>query len=261
MKIQLASDLHVEFFPSYLRRQRLMPCAPEADVLVLPGDVSLGAEVVELFADWPVPVIFVAGNHEFYRGEMAKVRDELKRASAGTAVRFLDNETETIGYVRFLGSTLWTDYRLGEPELPQDMAMSAAAASLNDHRLIRVEGHAFRPQDALAEHLTARSWLEAELQRPHDGPTVVVTHHGPHRVSTHPRYARDALNPAFNSDLSPLLPRATLWVHGHVHDAFDYVAGGCRVVANPRGYPAGTTRTGETAFENAAFCPVCVLDV
>jgi hypothetical protein len=36
--------------------------------------------------------------------------------------------------------------------------------------------------------------------------------------------------------LDKLLPQAQLWLHGHLHAPSDYVAEGCRVVANPLGY-------------------------
>lgn len=91
----------------------------------------------------------------------------------------------------------------------------------------------------------------------------MITHHGPHARSVHPNYAGNPLNPAFNSDLSALLPMADLLIHGHVHDSFDYVEGGCRVVANPRGYPLmKAVRPGKPPeFENPAFLAACVVEV
>lgn len=261
MKIQIASDLHFEFLPPQSGQKRLIPRAPEADVLVLAGDVAAGLDALELFGDWPIPVLYVAGNHEHYSRDMKDIRDRLRSASAGTAVRFMDNEVEVIGGTRFLGTTLWTDYRLYEPAISQQMAMRAAGRGLNDHRLIRLGTRAFSSDDALAEHVAAKAWLEKELCTPYSGPTVVITHHGPHVKSIHPQYAGDVLSPAFSSDLSDLLPHASLWIHGHVHNSFDYVAAGCRVVANPRGYPTGRCSTGQLTFENAKFEPVCVVEV
>jgi Icc-related predicted phosphoesterase len=76
------------------------------------------------------------------------------------------------------------------------------------------------------------------LAEPFDGGTVVVTHHAPSSRSVHTRYARDLLSPAFASSLEKLMDgdRALLWVHGHMHDAFDYEIYGTRIVCNPRGY-------------------------
>ncbi len=53
---------------------------------------------------------------------------------------------------------------------------------------------------------------------------VVLTHHGPHPLSVHPRYLGVALNAAFVSNLTLLLPKAAPWIHAHVHDNFDYHA-------------------------------------
>jgi hypothetical protein len=154
----------------------------------------------------------------------------------GTSARFLDNSVVDFGGTRFLGTTLWTDYRL-QPDVPQARSMDVAARGLADHGRIRHGFGLFSPADAPAEHLASPAWLERELSTPYDGRTVVISHHGPHPGSVHPRYAGDPLNAAFVSDLSPLLGGASLWLHGHVLDSFDYTVHGCRVVANPLGYP------------------------
>ena len=111
-------------------------------------------------------------------------------------------------------------------------------------------------QRALAEHELSRAWLQRELVKHYDGKTVVISHHGPHPLSVHPRYIGEALNAAFVSNLSELLPKADLWIHGHVHDSFDYRVHGCRVIANPAGYTLNRNSVGsakELVFENKAF--------
>src|SRR5690606_28030632 len=110
----------------------------------------------------------------------------------------------------------------------------------------------------------SRSWLQAALQEPYDGTTVVITHHAPHPLSIHEQYRGDLTNAAFVNDLASLLPYAKLWLHGHVHNNFDYRVEGCRVVANPRGY-ARNRREVDSAdqllFENPAFIPQLVVEV
>ena len=59
MKLQLLSDLHLE-----TEDFNAQP-APGAELLVLVGDIDATWVGFERFAQWPVPVIFVAGNHEF----------------------------------------------------------------------------------------------------------------------------------------------------------------------------------------------------
>src|SRR5262249_38300974 len=112
---------------------------------------------------------------------------------------------------------------------------------------------------AVAQHLfdDAVAWLDARFAEPHAGPTVVVTHFAPSRLSIHPRFAGSPINPCFASDLAPRIERwqPQFWLHGHTHDSFDYRIGRTRVVCNPRGYaPNGV-------IENARFDPHLVLDV
>ena len=253
MKIQIASDLHLEFLRNF-QGEHLVSPHPDADVLVLAGDIASGTDAIDLFATWPVPVVYVAGNHEFYRADWAQVRADLRRAAAGTAIHFLDSDAVVINGVRFLGCTLWTDFRAGG--VAQNLAMEIVEDSLNDYRIIRTTAGTLSARDTLDDHEVARAWLERELRQPFAGHTVVVTHHGPHERSVHPRFAGNPVNAGFVSDLSDLLPLAGLWVHGHVHDSFDYVSGDCRVVANPAGYVLNrrTARSAnEFELENRSF--------
>jgi hypothetical protein len=190
-----------------------------------------------------------------YASDFCQTRVALREAAAGTNITFMDNDVADFGGVRFLGTTLWTDYRL-ELNRTQRQLMETAELRINDHYRIRVGDGKFTAQQALAEHEKSRAWLEQELSKPYDGKTVVISHHGPHRLSVHPRYIGEALNAAFVSNLSELLPKAALWIHGHVHDSFDYSVLGCRVVANPAGYARNrhsVSDAKELVFENKAF--------
>lgn len=263
MKIQLASDLHLEFLQRGFPGECLISPAVDADVLVLAGDIANGVQAIELFRDWPVPVLYLAGNHEFYGHSIQGTRADLRKAATGTHITFLDNDAIDFLGVRFLGSTLWTDYRLALNRTQRQL-METAELSINDHNRIVCNEGRFTAAKALAEHELARAWLDRELSRPYDGKTVVITHHGPHPLSVHPRYAGDPVNGAFVSDLSELLPKAQLWLHGHVHDSFDYKIGGCRVVANPLGYARNRNSVGcinELVYENTAFQWACVIEV
>ena len=263
MKLQIASDLHLEFLQRLFPGERLISPAYGADLLVLAGDIANGTEAIELFRDWPVPVLYLAGNHEFYGHSIEQVRTDLRKAAAGTSVTFMDNDVVDFGGVRFLGTTLWTDYRL-ELNRTQRQLMENAELRINDHFRIRCSDGKFTTTKALAEHELARAWLTQELDKPYEGKSVVVSHHGPHPLSVHPRYVGEALNAAFVSNLTELLPKADLWIHGHVHDNFEYRVAGCRVVANPRGYALNrnTVETvKELVFENKAFEWACVVDI
>ncbi len=269
MRIQLASDLHLEHLDYHFPGERLIVPAPDADLLVLAGDIAQGVQALERFAQWPVPVLYVAGNHEFYGTQWSELRAQLHNRSQGTSVVFLDNTVadlsrfthwassrqDELPRLRFLGCTLWTDYRLRCNRTQRQM-MDNAELRIADHSKIWAGDNKFKPSDALADHEHSRAWLEAELAKPFDGQTIVVTHHGPHPLSTHPRYAGDITNAAFVSDLGDLFHGVDLWMHGHVHDSVDYQLGRCRVVANPRGYAYNKhsqLRAQDLQFENPSF--------
>lgn len=261
MRIQIASDLHLESlrrrFPDY----RALDVA-DADVLVLAGDIAAGTDAVDVFADWPVPVIYVHGNHEAYGSVYGELTLAIRARAAGTQVRFLERDEVIIGDVRFLGCCLWTDYELyGTPE----RSMQMARRFMHDHTVIRAdEGEWFMPEHALAEHEKSFAWLQEQLVTPFDGRTVVVTHHGVTPASVHARYRDDPVNAGFVSDLRHVLDLADLWIHGHVHDSFDYPVGTTRVIANPRGYARNLNMAGapqDLKWENPAFDPALVIEV
>lgn len=262
MRIQLASDLHLELLARMWPQERLIGALPGADVLVLAGDIDRGVRAIERFARWPVPVLYLAGNHEYYDSPWEQLRVDLRRAAEGTAVRFLDNDVVTLGGVRFLGSTLWTDYGLAG--VAQADAMAAAEDFLLDHRRIITRSGPLRAAQALEEHQRSRAWLARELSRDRATPTVVISHHGPHPGSIHARFAGSVVNGAFVSDLVDLVEQADLWLHGHVHDSFDYRVGRCRVVSNPRGYALNrreASAVDELQFENRAFAGDLLIDL
>ncbi|WP_292937759.1 metallophosphoesterase [Noviherbaspirillum sp.] len=261
MKIQIASDLHLEFFARRFPEYRIV--APtDADVLVIAGDIHQGIGGVNAFRDWPIPVIYIHGNHEAYHRDYLDTVKELRAASAGTNIRFLECDEHVQGGVRFLGCCLWTDYGLYGDRKAE--AMEEAERTLIDHELIKMNGNFFTARDAEALHHAARAWLENKLQEGFSGPTVVVTHHAPHPSSIHPRFAGSLLNPAFITDLGPLVEQADVWIHGHVHDSFDYRVGKTRVIANPRGYTLNRSSAqspDQLQWENPAFDPGMVIEV
>lgn len=280
LRMQLASDLHLEVLESRFPGERLIAPTADADLLVLAGDVANGRRAIELFADWPVPVLYVAGNHEFYDLNWETARADLRQAARGTSVQFLDNDVadlsifrhwwaprrEKLDRVRFLGSTLWTDYRY-DAGMTQRELMEHAEMRIRDHTVITTGEGRFTAAHALRDHELSRAWLERELASPFTGKTIVLTHHAPHPLSVHPRYQTVdslAINAAYVSDLEPLLRMADVWCHGHVHDSFDYRVGGCRVVANPRGYAKNrnsAVTVSDLRFENAEFQWACVIDI
>ena len=274
LRVQVASDLHLEFIRRRFPGERVIKPQPDADLLVLAGDIDSGLGVLGAFGDWPVPILYVIGNHESYGRVYDEDRETLRASCAGTSVVLLDQDVVTAGdlaawfpawassraddlpRVRFVGCTLWTGYRYSACGKSHEAQMDVAERGLNDHRLIRLSTGPFDAQAALACHEADSAWLHGELSRPFDGDTFVITHHAPSERSVHPRFQGDPLTGAFVTDLPELLAQAQAWVHGHHHDSSDYVERGCRVVCNPRGYPIGLSSiriTEEMHFENTEF--------
>ena len=257
MRLWILSDLHrdvgVPWTPEAI---------PEADVAVVAGDVGEG---IETSLDWlartirpHMRVVFVAGNHEYYRSCRPDALAAGRIAAARSGVDFLEDEATWIGDVAFAGCTLWTDYRLdGDGRVAS--SMDDARRMLADHRRIdrarRPAAMPFRPEDAAAVHRASRARLESlALDRAWTlaRARVVVTHHAPAAASLDPAFAGRPLNPAFASRLEGTIGRlgAAVWVHGHVHASRDHVVGRTRVVCNPKGY----------GRENRAFDPALLLD-
>lgn len=248
MKIHLLSDLHLEFGD-------LVPPATDADVVVLAGDIHIKARAIawalKHFAD--KPVVYVAGNHEYYGGSLGHTMQKMRSLAEGTNVHFLHDRAVIIDGVRFLGATLWTDYRLTGN---QPLAELDARNILQDFKYIRdAQFRKIRPLQVLEAHVRSRAFLQEHLDAPFDGKTVVVTHHAPTELSIHERYRTTGghLNAAYASRLDGMMGTAALWVHGHTHDSFDYDVYGTRVVCNPRGYASDSL--------NPDFNPGLVLEV
>ncbi len=193
------------------------------------------------------PAIVVPGNHEYYRGSFEDERDALLAARVA-GVTVLDRGEARYhlgpGSLRVLGATLWTDYAvLGDPK----QGMLEAERTFEDHRLIaRRGGGPFLPQDALAQHRLSRAWLAQKLAEPHDGPTLVVTHHVPHSAARNPVFGATSLSPAFDSDCGDLIDAAAkakvvAWIFGHHHWSLGVDVGGVRLVSAQLGYPGENT--------------------
>ena len=253
MKIALLSDLHLSVQP-------MEPPATDADVVVLAGDLQRPESAMAWARQYHQPTLFVAGNHEFFGADLMGTLQALRRHAVGTNVRVLEQDEWRHQGVRFLGCTLWSDYRLFDTNAQRDAALQKITAFARDFSRI---GVAPEFPDLLTPALSrllfdqSVAWLEKRFAEPFDGPTVVITHFAPSPGSIAPRFAGSPINAAFISDLEPQIRRwqPALWLHGHVHDSVDYRVGATRIVANPRGY----ARQGVN--ENPVFDPQLVLQL
>ena len=234
MRLHILSDLHLEFGGS-----RRIP-QTDADVVVLAGDIHLGQEGYRWAREqFPgKPVVYVMGNHEFYRHSLPDLIEALKRETAGSQIHLLENSAVEMNGFTFLGCTLWTDFQLTGN---QAAAMRFAEATMNDYYVVRfdAEQRCLRARDTLRLHLGSVAWLREQLIRCNPARTVVVTHHAPSPRAEAPYHANSPLKPAFGSNLDSLVEQSgvPLWIYGHTHYNTDFKIGSTRVLTNQRGYP------------------------
>ena len=275
MKIQLLSDLHLETQPHF----KLEP-ASGADVLVLAGDIgsyqrgsalpALGDTDFGLarfsplpqYGGWPTPVIYLPGNHEYDNLDFDETHVRLRATCERLGLIWLERESLVFNGVRFVGTTLWSDFdalvprgpsaTLSEQMRAREKAFRAADYYLRQAATMR-DGELFLSEQMRAHAIKCQAWLRSALAESFDGPTVAVTHFAPSLRSADPRYGLTPGTAGFCNALDELLPMADLWLHGHLHCALDYREGRCRVVANPLGY-AGKG-------EQEAFQSKCLITV
>lgn len=256
MKLLVYSDLHLDLYP--LKLQLDPNFLKTIDVVVLAGDITEGTKGLpwarETFPD--KAIVYVDGNHEFYGQNWDKHGDAMRELAREHEIQYLEKDAVTIGGVRFLGCTLWTDFALHGADTKLE-AMSTARQRMSDYKRIKISPqpelywqrkHRLFPAMAARRHQESRQWLEEQLSQGDPQNTVVVTHHAPHLQSIPEDFAEHPLSPCYASNLDGLMGRASTWIHGHIHDSVDYRVRGTRVVSNPRGYKL---RGG--AVENSGF--------
>jgi Icc-related predicted phosphoesterase len=274
MKLQIVSDLHLEF-NKYIEINNA-----GADILLLAGDICLAEHLYrnpryitkedgtvvdtkgmpnngfyakdaenylrffEHVSNQFDTVLYIVGNHEHYSGRwndtVARLRTALEPYSN---IFIMDDTWMNINGIRFIGTSLWTDLNKADP-----LTVVSMKDMMNDYKAITINNsgvyHKLRPIDTVEAHYRAVEFIKQGL-KDYNGPAVVLGHHAPSRNSIHPRYQNQGMmNHAFYTSLDHIMvdhPNIKLWIHGHVHDAFDYMIGQTRVICNPHGYPGEYT--------------------
>ena len=264
MKIQLASDVHLEFGPISFDNHG-------ADVLILSGDICVAADL--LHRDEPIiadrfdrsskihtffqeccsrfkNVIYIMGNHEHYHGDFAKTLGKLKNHLGYLVnLHILEKESVIIDDVTFICGTLWTNMNKEDP-----MTMAHIRGVMNDYRVIDdtrepvhyrdVDGNfhtrvgKFSAVGSVVEHKEMLAFIKKTILANPEGKFAVVGHHSPSKLSTKPMYEKEFITFILDH------PQIKLWTHGHTHHAFDYMIGSTRIVCNPRGYDGYEDNTG-----------------
>jgi Icc-related predicted phosphoesterase len=232
MKIQVISDLHQEF--------GFMDISFEgADIIILAGDINLGTKGI----DWikstikEVPVIYVLGNHEYYKGSYPKTLNAIRNAALNTNVHVLENKSVTIDDVTFHGATLWTDFALmGDSRLNGSLCQER----MSDYKMIRRDPaySKLRSIDTYIIHQQSLKWLQESLNASTTQKNIVVTHHAPSPKSVPEHFKNDILSSAYASNLEPMILQyqPQYWIHGHIHTPIKYEIGSTQIICNPHGY-------------------------
>lgn len=241
MRLQLLSDLHLET-ESFDPRP-----APGAELLVLAGDIDATWDGLSKFAGWPVPVLMVAGNHEFDQRDLTEAWPALRARVEALGIRLLQRESVVLTdrggrRIRFLGTVRWSDFDLfGEAQRERSLRAGRYFQAVMQARR---NGQPFDAEAVRAEGQACRAWLETALRSREPGAlpdaTVVITHFAPSLRSADPRYGAQPGTASFCNADDDLLRLADLWIHGHLHCRHDYVhqegAHATRVVCHARGH-------------------------
>lgn len=244
-KVQVVADLHADHW----RATGFDPLADapleDLDALILAGDIAnkgvtqwpIVLEALSKRMD-PARIWLIPGNHDYYGGRIDR-EDKLAEAAGRYGAHLAQKSELIFGQTRFLCCTLWTNMRLGGQDVGSNMRR--AELRMNDYRTIRIEGEGYRRLHPLATiklHTDHRMWLEAELAKPFEGETVVVTHHAPASEAL-PEKEWEDVPFCYASDLSGMIARyqPDLWCHGHTHHPTDVSVGVTRVLNCSVGYP------------------------
>ena len=237
LRIGIISDLHQDFASNQYDH-----IPNNCDVMIIAGDLQEGCGVQSLipYVAAGQRVIYVAGNHEHYDHEISNTFKQIEQEAADHGIDFLNENTVTINNVRFIGATLWTDFLLYGEGMEYGVR-EACHNGMNDYFCITNKEHplgTFTPNHARNLHTSNKAYLNKTLLEPHDGPTVVVTHHAPSAISVPDYYKDDLISAGYASNLENFIMQhnPNVWVHGHTHRQLDYMIADTRVVCNARGY-------------------------
>jgi len=260
MKIALVSDVHLEFGDLDFDNDS------GAVVLILGGDICVGSDMAqrdpyntmgehyrsnrfhaffERCCERFPHVIFIVGNHEHYHGDFAKTVPHFRDVLGYLPnLHILEKETFVLDDITFIGGTLWTDMNKRDNRTLHDISRM-----MNDFRCVdntnkTEDGRGwpgrFTTVDAANDHDDMVAFIDQTIAANPAGRYVVVGHHAPSKLSTHPRYQDQfIMNGGYSSSLDDFIqdrPQIKLWTHGHTHEDFDYMIAGCRILCNPRGY-------------------------
>lgn len=217
-------------------------------ILVLAGDIGVGGmacKFIDKYSKRFKAIVYVAGNHEFYgKNIYLEIEAWRKRAESRKNVFFLENDVAIIDGVRFIGATMWTDINKGDT-----LSYHIAKMKMNDYKSIRTNGWRkgslrretcyLQPQHTIDMHKASVEYFDYMLQQPHEGKTVMVTHHCPHEVFLDiEKYGFRDICYAYYTEMDEFIQKHApdFWIAGHTHKYVNEKIYGTHMLSNPRGY-------------------------
>ncbi|MCZ2459679.1 MAG: metallophosphoesterase [Chitinophagales bacterium] len=235
LNLQYASDLHLEF-PANKECLKQHPLQPNADVLVLAGDIVPFAvmdkhrDFFSYVADHFETTYWLPGNHEYYHFDIAKKSGVLHEKIRSNV--FLINNTSVVHEnVKLIFSTLWSHISPGY--------QWQIERSLNDFHLIKHKGFRFSAEQYNQLHTESLAFIQNELRTVQEEKTAVFSHHCPTFLNYPEQYKGDVLNEAFAVELHDLIETSNIdyWAYGHHHSNIpEFSIGKTKLITNQLGY-------------------------
>lgn len=252
MKIQYASDLHLEFIDN---RHELDYCKlePKAEILLLSGDILPFKMMNHLsrFIDYASKnfnvVYWIPGNHEYYGFDISKAPSPIFKEIRSN-VFLVNNQVITIEDVNIICSTMWTHIS-PENEL-------VIPSRLNDFHKITNNGKRLTVADYNKMHETDLAFIKDSIEKNKGKKTIIMTHHVPTFLNYPEHYRADALNQAFAAELHDFIESSGVnyWIYGHHHsNTPEFKIGNTTMLTNQMGYVR--------ANENETFRLDAVLEI
>lgn len=236
MKLQYASDLHLEFQENS-RWLRDNPLKPIGDILVLAGDVCyLGDEMYRKhpFINWCADnfeqTIIVPGNHELYKSFDINTLEEGWEEQIKSNLKIVYNKVISLDDVDLIMSTLWARIHQYDAYYTEH--------GVTDFRRIRNGEYRLSWERFNDEHDKCVEFIKRSVQQSTARKRVVVTHHVPSFELMAEEFKGSRINGAFTSDLNMLIEALPIdyWIYGHSHRNIEAEIGGTKLVSNQLGY-------------------------
>ncbi len=254
MKIQFASDLHLEFRENFLF-VKSHPFELTGDILVLAGDTFyLKDSTMPHINFWRwasenyQQVMLVPGNHEFYDNGDITARGDSWKYMFLPNVGYYYNQVVRIDETDIILSTLWSHIR-EENEF-------CVFRGTNDFRQILYNGHHLYPEDYNTEHEKCLGFIKQSVIESTAKHIVVVTHHIPTLKAVSKHHKGNTVSNAYVTELGDFIADSQIdyWIYGHSHENIDTEIGSTKILSNQLGYVF--CREHEEGFSGSKFIEV-----